>query len=67
MIHILIPLLIYLKKYGTKHRFFIIAVVNDAVDDLIRKLNEAVKIQFNENYPIIIIRHYILATENKIY
>jgi hypothetical protein len=61
------PLLIYFKKDSIKHRLLITAAVNDAVDDLICGFNEVIKIQFNENYPIIIIRYYILATENKIY
>jgi hypothetical protein len=67
MIHVLMPLFIYFKKDSIKYRLFIIAIMNDVVDDLIRELNEAAKIQFNKNYPIIIIRHHILATENKIY
>jgi hypothetical protein len=67
MIYILMPLLIYFKKDGIKYHLFITAVVNDAVDDLICEFNEIAKIQFNKNYPIIIIRYYVLTTENKVY
>jgi hypothetical protein len=67
MIHVLIPLLTYFKKDSIKHRLLITTVVNDAVDELVRKLNKTAKIQFNKNHSIIIIRHHILAIENKIY